>query len=80
MPGLARAPRDGALGVADSAEVNGTPAVVAHAFNDAYRMLHQRIATFTSLPLRTLDQLTVQKKLTEIGRMADPAAKVAKPS
>ena len=67
-------------GVADPAEVNGTPAVVAHAFNDAYRMLHQRIATFTSLPLRTLDQLTVQKKLTEIGRMADPAPKVAKPS
>ena len=67
-------------GVADPAEVNGTPAVVAHAFNDAYRMLHQRIATFTSLPLRSLDQLTVQKKLTEIGRMADPAPKVAKPS
>ena len=67
-------------GVADPAEVNGPPAVVAHAFNDAYRMLHQRIATFTSLPLRTLDQLTVQKKLTEIGRMADPAPKVAKPS
>jgi arsenate reductase (thioredoxin) len=67
-------------GVADPAEVTGTPAVVAHAFNDAYRMLHQRIATFTSLPLRTLDQLTVQKKLTEIGRMADPAPKVAKPS
>ena len=49
-------------GVADPAEVTGTPAVVAHAFNDAYRMLHQRIATLTSLPLRTLDQLTVQEK------------------
>jgi protein-tyrosine-phosphatase len=37
-------------------------------------------STFTSLPLRTLDQLTVQKKLTEIGCMADSAPKVAKPS
>jgi arsenate reductase len=67
-------------GVPDPAEVNGTPALVAHAFNDAYRMLHQRIATFTSLPLHSLDQLILQKKLTEIGRMADPAPKVAEPT
>jgi arsenate reductase len=53
---------------------------VAHAFNDAYRMLHQRIATFTSLPLRSLDKLILQKALADIGRMADPAPKVAEPS
>jgi arsenate reductase (thioredoxin) len=67
-------------GVPDPAEVNGAPAVVAHAFNDAYRMLHQRIATFTSLPLRSLDKLILQKALADIGRMADPAPKVAEPS
>jgi arsenate reductase (thioredoxin) len=57
--------------VADPAEVNGRPAVVAHAFYDAYRMLHQRIATFTSLPLRT-DQLTVQTSF------ANPAVTLAR--
>jgi hypothetical protein len=31
-------------------------------------MLFQRIGIFTALPLRSLDQLTLQKKLREIGR------------
>jgi arsenate reductase len=66
-------------GVPDPAEVKGTPAVVAHAFKDAFRMLHQRIATFTSLPMPSLDQMTLQRKLTEIGRM-DLAPKVAESS
>ena len=36
-------------GVADPAEATGTPAQVALAFKDAYRMLHQRIAAFAAL-------------------------------
>jgi len=55
-------------GVPDPAEAKGTPAEVALAFKDAYRMLHQRIGVFTSLPLRSLDQLTLQNKLKDIGR------------
>ncbi len=55
-------------GVPDPAEATGTPAEIALAFRDAYRMLHQRIGIFTALPLRSLDQLSLQKKLTEIGR------------
>jgi arsenate reductase (thioredoxin) len=55
-------------GVPDPAEAKGTEAEVALAFKDAYRMLHQRIAIFTALPLRTLDSLTIQNKLKEIGR------------
>ena len=55
-------------GVPDPAEAKGTPAEIALAFRDAYRMLHQRIGIFTALPLRSLDQLSLQKKLTEIGR------------
>jgi hypothetical protein len=31
-------------------------------------MLHRRISIFTALPLRSLDQLTLQNKLKEIGR------------
>jgi arsenate reductase (thioredoxin) len=56
-------------GVPDPAEANGTEAEIAFAFNDAYRMLSQRIGIFASLPLRSLDQLTLQKRLREIGNV-----------
>jgi arsenate reductase (thioredoxin) len=55
-------------GVPDPAEAKGTAAEVALAFKDAYRMLNQRIGIFTALPIRSLDQLTLQNKLREIGR------------
>ena len=58
-------------GIPDPAEAKGNPAEVALAFKDAYRMLHQRIGVFTALPLRSLDKLSLQAKLREIGRMAD---------
>ena len=67
-------------GVPDPAEATGTPAEVALAFKDAYRMLHQRIGIFTSLPLRALDRLTLQHKLREIGRMQGATAKAAEPT
>jgi arsenate reductase (thioredoxin) len=56
-------------GVPDPAEVSGTDAEIGLAFKDAYRMLNQRIGVFVSLPLRALDQLTLQNKLREIGRI-----------
>src|ERR1051325_4212270 len=56
-------------GVPDPADATGTEAEVALAFKDAYRMLHQRIAAFAALPLISLDELTVQRTLREIGRM-----------
>ena len=55
-------------GVPDPAEAKGNSAEIALAFKDAYRMLHQRIGIFTALPIRSLDQLTLQNKLREIGR------------
>ncbi len=67
-------------GVPDPAEAEGTPAEIALAFNDAYRMLFQRIGIFTSLPLRSLDQLSLQRKLREIGRMEDATAKATEPT
>ena len=57
-------------GIPDPAEAKGNPAEVALAFKDAYRMLHQRIGVFTALPLRSLDQLSLQAKLRDIGRMS----------
>ena len=56
-------------GVPDPAKATGTPAEVALAFKDAYRMLHQRIAIFAELPVATLDRLTLQSRLRDIGRM-----------
>ncbi|MGA8323607.1 MAG: arsenate reductase ArsC [Xanthobacteraceae bacterium] len=55
-------------GVPDPAEAKRTEAEVALAFKDAYRMLHQRLAIFTALPLGSLDRLTLHNKLKEIGR------------
>jgi arsenate reductase len=56
-------------GIPDPAEAAGTTAEVALAFKDAYRMLSQRIGIFAALPLRSLDQLSLQNKLSEIGKL-----------
>ena len=58
-------------GVPDPAEATGTEAEIGLAFKDAYRMLDRRIAIFTALPIRSLDQLSLQARLREIGRMQD---------
>jgi arsenate reductase (thioredoxin) len=55
-------------GIPDPAAARGSSTEIALAFQEAYRMLFQRIGIFTALPLRSLDQLTLQKKLREIGR------------
>jgi protein-tyrosine-phosphatase len=55
-------------GVPDPAEATGSEAEIALAFKDAYRMLNRRIGIFASLPLRSLDRLTLQNKLKDIGR------------
>ena len=57
-------------GIPDPAEAKGSPAEVALAFKDAYRMLFQRIGIFTALPLRSLDHLSLQNKVREIGQSA----------
>mgnify|MGYP001068927405 CR=1 FL=1 len=55
-------------GVPDPAAAEGSEAERHLAFADAYRMLSNRIGVFTSLPLRALDRLTLQRRLQEIGR------------
>jgi protein-tyrosine-phosphatase len=54
-------------GVPDPAAADGTDPEKALAFSDAYRMLNSRISVFTSLPIHSLDKLSLQKKLNEIG-------------
>ena len=58
-------------GIPDPAQTKGTEAEIALAFKDAYRMLNQRIGIFTSLPIKSLDQLTLQNKLHEIGNVGN---------
>jgi arsenate reductase len=67
-------------GIPDPAEAKGSPAEIALAFKDAYRMLNQRIGIFTALPLRSLDQLSLQNRLREIGRIEGATAKAAEPT
>jgi protein-tyrosine-phosphatase len=62
-------------GIPDPAQAKGTPAEIALAFEDAYRMLNQRVAVFTALPLRSIDALSLQSKLREIGQMEGATAK-----
>jgi protein-tyrosine-phosphatase len=67
-------------GVPDPADAKGNPAEVALAFKDAYRMLNQRIGIFVALPIKSLDKLSLQKRVNEIGRMEGAAAKAADPA
>src|ERR1700754_4986858 len=62
-------------GVPDHAAATGSEAEIGLAFKEAYRMLHQRIAAFTSLPIRSLDALSLQQRLKEIGRMEGATAR-----
>jgi arsenate reductase len=66
-------------GVPDPAEAKGAPAEIGPAFKDAYRMLNRRIGIFVALPIRSLDELGLQNRLKEIGRM-EGAAKAAEPT
>ncbi len=58
-------------GVPDPAAATGTEAEVRFAFADALRMLTNRINIFVSLPLGSLDELTLQKRLDTIGKTKD---------
>jgi arsenate reductase len=66
-------------GIPDPAAATGTPAEIALAFKDAYRMLDRRIGVFTALPLKSIDKLSLKAKLREIGHM-EGATKLPEPS
>jgi arsenate reductase (thioredoxin) len=65
-------------GVPDPAAATGKEAEIRVAFADAFRMLSNRIDIFVSLPLRSLDQLSLQRQLDAIGKTKgagqDPAS------
>jgi arsenate reductase len=62
-------------GIEDPAAVEGTDIEKERAFNLAFRYLKNRISAFTSLPIRSLDKLTLSARLRDIGRMQGASAK-----
>lgn len=61
-------------GLPDPAAVSGSEAEKRFAFADTHRMLFQRISIFVSLPLASLDKLSLQKYLDDIGQSATSIA------
>ncbi len=55
-------------GMPDPAAATGSEAEQRLAFADTFRMLMNRISIFMSLPIRSLDTLSLQKRLDEIGK------------
>jgi protein-tyrosine-phosphatase len=58
-------------GVPDPSSTEGTEAEVAVAFAEAYRQLNNRISLFCALPLQSIDKLSLQNRLNEIGKTQD---------
>jgi len=55
-------------GLPDPAAAEGNDAERRLAFADTLRMLNNRISVFVNLPMKSLDKLTLQKRLHEIGK------------
>ena len=62
-------------GMPDPATAPGSPAEIALAFADTYRMMSHRLELFMSLPMSSLDRLSVQRRLDEIGQRREAAQK-----
>ncbi len=62
-------------GMPDPAAAIGSPSEIALAFADTYRMLNNRITLFMNLPLVSLDRLSLQRRLDEIGQRREAAQK-----
>jgi protein-tyrosine-phosphatase len=61
-------------GLPDPVAVEGTEVERRLAFAEAYRMLNNRVGLFANLPIRSLDRLSLQRRLDEIGRKLPESA------
>jgi protein-tyrosine-phosphatase len=60
-------------GVEDPAASEGSPELQRAVFRRAYRALEHRISIFASLPLESLDRLSLRARLEEIGKSSPRA-------
>ena len=58
----------------DPAEFDGTDSEKHALFADVYGQIHNRVSIFVSLPMRSLDKLSLQKRLDEIGNTLPESA------
>ena len=59
-------------GLPDPAAATGTDAEIAAAFADVYRMIRMRLEAFVNLPVESLDRMTLDARLKEIGKGQTP--------
>ena len=59
-------------GIPDPSAATGSEVEIALAFADAYRQLNNRITLFCALPMNSLDRLSLQRRLDEIGQTKAP--------
>jgi arsenate reductase len=55
-------------GIPDPASVTGSPDEIARAYRDAFTILDRRISLFLALHIATLQQLSLQTELNQIGK------------
>jgi arsenate reductase len=67
-------------GIPDPAAATGSAAEVGLAFKDVHRMLRQRIAAFVALPIKSLDRISLQATLRDIGRMEGATGRIPEPN
>jgi protein-tyrosine-phosphatase len=57
-------------GIPDPAAVEGSAEEIAKAFRDAFLALQRRIELFISLPVKSLDRMSLKARLDDIGNTA----------
>ena len=61
-------PMNAHWGVPDPAAVDGSEAEIAAAFAETYRLMNNRITAFVNLPLQSIDRLSLNQRLQNIGK------------
>ena len=64
-------------GIPDPAAVAGSEAEIDRAFFRAFEQLQRRIGLFANLRLESLDRVALQRRIDDIGRTSDEAARPA---
>lgn len=61
-------------GFEDPASATGTEAEIAQKFAEIYGQIERRLEIFVNLPISSLDRLTLQKRLEDMGREMSEAS------
>lgn len=73
-PAWAGQPISAHWGLKDPVKIDGTDAEKAYAFADTYAQMRRRVMAFSALPFDSLDRMSLQARVDEIGQDATEAA------